>query len=123
MAAFVAQHLSPVTSSLTDFIQVQESFWSCTHVNSCSKYTLHINLHIFYNIQVISRSLQSFGLCRHTLRGGECGTSGHFLEPRLEDHYQSNNNDILGQKDSKDSTINQSLAEQSTQEDSLELAR
>ena len=22
------------------------SFWSCTHVNSCYTYTLHINLHI-----------------------------------------------------------------------------
>ena len=26
--------------------KVQKSFWSCAHVNSCSKFTLHINLHI-----------------------------------------------------------------------------
>ena len=26
--------------------KVQKSFWSCTHVNSCTKITLHINLHI-----------------------------------------------------------------------------
>ena len=29
---------------------VQKSFWSCTHVNSCQKYTLYINLHILLNI-------------------------------------------------------------------------
>ena len=29
---------------------VQTSFWSCTHVNSCQKYTLYINLHILLNI-------------------------------------------------------------------------
>ena len=34
----------------------------------------------------------------HTLSGGECRTSGHFLETQLEDHNLSNNNDILGQK-------------------------
>ena len=31
---------------LTGFYPSQKSFWSCTHVNSSSKYTLHINLHI-----------------------------------------------------------------------------
>ena len=30
--------------------KVQKSFWSCTHVNSCQKYTLYINLHILLNI-------------------------------------------------------------------------
>ena len=30
--------------------KVQKSFWSCTHVNSCPKYTLYINLHILLNI-------------------------------------------------------------------------
>ena len=30
--------------------KVQKSFWSCTHVNSCKKYTLYINLHILLNI-------------------------------------------------------------------------
>ena len=30
--------------------EVQKSFWSCTHVNSCQKYTLYINLHILLNI-------------------------------------------------------------------------
>ena len=27
--------------------KVQKSFWSCTHVNSCQKYALYINLHIY----------------------------------------------------------------------------
>ena len=30
--------------------KVQKSFWSCTHVNSCQKYTLYINLHILLDI-------------------------------------------------------------------------
>ena len=30
--------------------KVQKFFWSCTHVNSCQKYTLYINLHILLNI-------------------------------------------------------------------------
>ena len=30
--------------------KVRKSFWSCTHVNSCQKYTLYINLHILLNI-------------------------------------------------------------------------
>ena len=30
--------------------KVQKSFWSCTHVNSCQKYTLYINVHILLNI-------------------------------------------------------------------------
>ena len=30
--------------------KVQNSFWSCTHVNSCQNYILHINLHILLNI-------------------------------------------------------------------------
>ena len=30
--------------------KVQKSFWSCTHVNSCLKYTLYINLHILLNV-------------------------------------------------------------------------
>ena len=30
--------------------KVQKSFWSCTHVNSCQKYTLYINLHVLLNI-------------------------------------------------------------------------
>ena len=30
--------------------KVQKSFCSCTHVNSCQKYTLYINLHILLNI-------------------------------------------------------------------------
>ena len=30
--------------------KVQESFWSCTHVNSCQNYILYINLHILLNI-------------------------------------------------------------------------
>ena len=31
--------------------KVQKSFCSCTHVNSCQKYTLYINLHILLNIR------------------------------------------------------------------------
>ena len=27
----------PTRGEYQDFIQVQKSFWSCTHVNSCSK--------------------------------------------------------------------------------------
>ena len=30
--------------------KVLKSFWSCTHVNSCQKYTVYINLHILLNI-------------------------------------------------------------------------
>ena len=30
--------------------KVQKSLWSCTHVNSCQKYALYINLHILLNI-------------------------------------------------------------------------
>ena len=30
--------------------KVQKSFWSCTHVNSCQKFTLYINLYILLNI-------------------------------------------------------------------------
>ena len=30
--------------------KVQKSFWSCSHVNTCQKYTLYINLHILLNI-------------------------------------------------------------------------
>ena len=30
--------------------KVQKSFCSCTHVNSCRKYALYINLHILLNI-------------------------------------------------------------------------
>ena len=32
------------------FIKVQNSFWSCTHVNSSQNYTLYINVHILLNI-------------------------------------------------------------------------
>ena len=35
---------------LTGFYPSPKSFWSCTHVNSCQKYTLYINLHILLNI-------------------------------------------------------------------------
>ena len=55
--------------------------------------------------------ITEFGLSRNKPSGGECGTSDHFLKTQLEDHYQSNNNDILHQKDSEYLTINQSLAE------------
>ena len=30
--------------------KVQKSFWCCTHVNSCQKYAVYINLHILLNI-------------------------------------------------------------------------
>ena len=33
------------------------SFWSCTHVNSCQNYTLHINLHILL-ISLLKASLK-----------------------------------------------------------------
>ena len=35
---------------LTGFYPSPKSFWSCTHVNSCQKYTLYINLRILLNI-------------------------------------------------------------------------
>ena len=35
---------------ITGFYPSPKSFWSCTHVNSCQKYTLYINLHILLNI-------------------------------------------------------------------------
>ena len=37
---------------VTGFNQVQNSFWSCTHVNSCQQYTLYINLHILFIIYI-----------------------------------------------------------------------
>ena len=37
-------------ASQQDFTLSSKSFWSCTHVNSCQKYTLYINLHILLNI-------------------------------------------------------------------------
>ena len=30
--------------------KVQKAFWSCSHVNSCQRYTLYINLHVLLNI-------------------------------------------------------------------------
>ena len=48
---------------------------------------------------------------------------GHFLKTQLVDHYQSNNKDILGKKDTKDSTLKQELTAQSTQEANLRLGR
>ena len=38
--------------------KVQKSFWSCTHVNSCQKYILYINLHVLLNI--LSKTTQIF---------------------------------------------------------------
>ena len=35
---------------VTGFYPSPKIFWSCTHVNSCSKYMLYINLHILLNI-------------------------------------------------------------------------
>ena len=35
---------------ITGFYPSPKSFWSCTHVNSCQKYLLYINLHILLNI-------------------------------------------------------------------------
>ena len=35
---------------LTRFYPSPKSFWSCTHVNSCQKYKLYINLHILLNM-------------------------------------------------------------------------
>ena len=42
----------PMILTMTNRIlsKVQKSFWSCTHVNSCQKYALYINLHILLNI-------------------------------------------------------------------------
>ena len=36
-------------SMLTGFYPSPKSFWSCTHVNSCQKYTLYISIHILLN--------------------------------------------------------------------------
>ena len=41
---------SPYSTNLTGFYPSPKSFWSCTHVNSCQKYALYINLHILLNI-------------------------------------------------------------------------
>ena len=40
----------PAGASNRILSKVQKSFWSCTHVNSCQKYTIYINLHILLNI-------------------------------------------------------------------------
>ena len=34
------------------FYQQLKSFWSCSHMNCCLQNILHINLHIFYIVQV-----------------------------------------------------------------------
>ena len=34
--------------------KVQKSFWSCTHVNRYSKFTLHINQHILVMILIMA---------------------------------------------------------------------
>ena len=39
-----------MVEALTGFYPSPKSFWSCTHVNSCQKYALYINLHILWNI-------------------------------------------------------------------------
>ena len=41
---------SATYGSITGFYPSPKSFWSCTHVNSCQKYALYINLHILVNI-------------------------------------------------------------------------
>ena len=40
---------TPDQENLTGFYPRPKSFWSCTHVNSCQKYTVYINLHILLN--------------------------------------------------------------------------
>ena len=55
---------------------------------------------------------QKFELKRHTPNGGVDGATCYSLETRLVDLYQFNNKDVLDQKHSKDSTINQRLVEQ-----------
>ena len=37
---------------VTGFYQQLKSFWSCSHMNCCLQYILHINLHILFVIQV-----------------------------------------------------------------------
>ena len=44
------QVVSMAYHSLTGFYPSPKSFWSCTHVKSCQKYTLYINLHTLLNI-------------------------------------------------------------------------
>ena len=48
----ILQHVLRTVMGITNRIlsKVQKSFWSCTHVKSCQKYTLYINLHILLNI-------------------------------------------------------------------------
>ena len=51
MGAFLSQmHGSALEGNNRILSKVQKSFWSCTHVNSCQKYILYINLHILLNI-------------------------------------------------------------------------
>ena len=47
-------------------LKVQKSFWSCTHVNSCQKYTLYINLHILLNI--LSKTTQDIQESRKSIK-------------------------------------------------------
>ena len=46
------KQFSFLQEGVTGFNQVQNSFWSCTHVNSCQQYTLYINLHILFIIYI-----------------------------------------------------------------------
>ena len=71
---------------------MQKSFWSCTHVNSCQKYTLYINLHILLNI-----------LCKTTLDIQESRKSIKFLKRQQElikrpNHYVLLSHDLLHTK-------------------------
>ena len=61
--------LCGVHHALTGFCTSPKSFWSCTHVNSCQQYKLHINLHILLII-----------LCKATLNIQESRKSNKYIK-------------------------------------------
>ena len=54
---FVAECAS---STLTGFYPSPKSFWSCTHVNSCSKYILPLVQNTRYTLDLIKNFLEEF---------------------------------------------------------------
>ena len=48
---------------VTGFYPKLKSFWSCSHMNCCLHYMLHINLHILY-IDFIKMNLKSERISR-----------------------------------------------------------
>ena len=57
----LAKHIQKLAQKLTGFYPYLKSFWSCSHMNCCLHYMLHINLHILYiNFIKLNLNLKEF---------------------------------------------------------------